>query len=99
MIVGKNMNEKEEIILDKIIDEEASIDPTIDKVKLKDEIIKHLKMPKSLIKKDPEFYNILTMLEIPHVYGHIDGRLLVDILMDPEKLQVLVSKLNNKAFW
>jgi hypothetical protein len=45
--------------------------------------------------------DLLKFLDIPHSPGSlvisVDG--LIDILMDDEKLKVLVSKLRNKAFW
>lgn len=42
---------------------------------------------------------ILKMLEIPVKQGRVDSDVLVAILMDDEKLNKLVSKLKNKAFW
>ena len=51
-----------------------------------------------------KIYKIMDFLEIPYDFGY-DGdegmnvRDLYDILMDDEKLRVLVSKLRNKAFW
>lgn len=50
---------------------------------------------------------IMDLLEIPCNAGDtwtrepptVSAFELYDILMDPEKLQVLVSKLRNKAFW
>ena len=51
-----------------------------------------------------KIYKVMDFLEIPYDFGY-DGdegmnvRDLYDILMDDEKLRVLVSKLRNKAFW
>ena len=51
-----------------------------------------------------KIYKVMDFLEIPYDFGY-DGdegmnvRNLYDILMDDEKLRVLVSKLRNKAFW
>ena len=51
-----------------------------------------------------KIYKVMDFLEIPYDFEY-DGdegmnvRDLYDILMDDEKLRVLVSKLRNKAFW
>ena len=47
---------------------------------------------------------LIKFLEIPYEEAyyyekHISATDLYDILMDEEKLRVLVSKLRNKAFW
>ena len=59
--------------------------------------------------EDKKVRDALKVLEIPcePVYSQkknfwvnaIDSKDLYDILMDEEKLRVLVSKLRNKAFW
>jgi hypothetical protein len=43
--------------------------------------------------------DLCEMLDIPTSLGSIYVETLYDILMDEEKLRVLVSKLRNKAFW
>jgi len=43
--------------------------------------------------------DLCKMLDIPHSLNNIYIVDLYDILMDEEKLRVLVSKLRNKAFW
>jgi len=48
-------------------------------------------------------WKILKILDIPHndkaLNSSVPAIELVDILMNEEKLKVLVSKLHNKAFW
>lgn len=47
-------------------------------------------------------WEILKFLDIPYIETFntsIPAIELVDILMDEEKLQILVSKLKNKVFW
>jgi len=48
------------------------------------------------LKRLEEFFK---QLDIPFNYSTIDGRELYKILNDPEKCKILISKLNNMAFW
>lgn len=46
-----------------------------------------------------KYHDVMNILEIPHGHETMMIKDLYDILMDEEKLRVLVSKLRNKAFW
>jgi hypothetical protein len=60
-------------------------------------------LPKKLrdffVKLDIPIINSLGMNGQPSTRVKVNGKILYDILMDEEKLKVLVSKLRNKAFW
>jgi len=43
--------------------------------------------------------NILNMLEIPFAGNRVDAAELADILMDEKKVQAILTKVRNKAFW
>jgi len=43
--------------------------------------------------------NILNTLGIPHTGQTVDAAELADILMDEEKVKVILTKVRNKAFW
>lgn len=66
-----------------------------------------IKKAKDIMAKCKAILSLMDFLEIPYSMGGafyqspptINTFDLYDILMDEEKLRVLVSKLRNKAFW
>lgn len=101
-------DENEDKLLDENIEKELkenslqSLVPFLDKVRIKrraKEIIISGRIKRLIHNNIVKYEEILRILEIPNDQGLINGKELIDLLLDDNKFAILSSKLKNKIFW